>query len=84
MTGAFAGRILNIHPALLPDFGGHGMHPTASGGRVVAEGSLGQSERYRSFAPFGLEWTGGLAGMAAVQLTYWQYQAMDAWRERKG
>ncbi|MDB5660549.1 MAG: FAD-binding oxidoreductase [Cypionkella sp.] len=65
-------------------FGGHGMNTTAIGGRVVAEGILGQSERYRSFAPFGLEWTGGVAGMAAVQLTYWRYQAMDAWRERKG
>jgi len=65
-------------------FGGHGMNATAIGGRVVAEGILGQSERYRSFAPFGLEWTGGIVGMAAVQLTYWRYQAMDAWRERKG
>ncbi len=65
-------------------FGGHGMNATAIGGRVVAEGILGQSERYRSFAPFGLEWTGGIIGMAAVQLTYWRYQAMDAWRERKG
>lgn len=65
-------------------FGGHGMNSTAIGGRVVAEGILGQTDRYRSFAPFGLDWTGGIAGMAAVQLTYWQYQAMDAWRERKG
>ncbi len=65
-------------------FGGHGMNTTAIGGRVVAEGILGETDRYRSFAPFGLDWTGGVIGMAAVQLTYWQYQAMDAWRERKG
>lgn len=65
-------------------FGGHGMNTTAIGGRVVAEGILGQSDRYRSFAPFGLDWTGGIIGMSAVQLTYWRYQAMDAWRERKG
>ena len=65
-------------------FGGHGMNTTAIGGRVIAEGILGQSDRWRAFAPFGLDWTGGLAGMAAVQLTYWRYQAMDAWRERKG
>ncbi|KAF0171264.1 MAG: Glycine/D-amino acid oxidase deaminating [Rhodobacteraceae bacterium] len=65
-------------------FGGHGMNTTAIGGRVIAEAMLGQSDRYRRFAPFGLDWTGGLAGMAAVQLTYWRYQAMDAWRERKG
>ena len=65
-------------------FGGHGMNTTAIGGRVIAEAILGQSDRWRAFAPFGLEWTGGIAGMAAVQLTYWRYQAMDAWRERKG
>lgn len=65
-------------------FGGHGMNTTAIGGRVIAEGILGQSDRWRAFAPFGLDWTGGLAGMAAVQLTYWRYRAMDAWRERKG
>jgi hypothetical protein len=60
------------------------MNTTAIGGTVVAEGILGQSDRWKAFAPFGLEWTGGLAGMAAVQMTYWRYQAMDAWRERKG
>ncbi len=65
-------------------FGGHGMNTTAIGGRVVAEGILGQTDRYRRFAAFGLDWVGGLVGMAAVQLTYWQYQAMDFWRERKG
>ena len=65
-------------------FGGHGMNTTAIGGRVVAEGILGETDRYRSFAPFGLDWTGGVVGMAAVQLTYWRYQAMDAWLERKG
>ena len=65
-------------------FGGHGMNTTAIGGRVIAEGILGQSDRYRNFAPFGLDWTGSIVGMAAVQLTYWRYQAMDAWRERKG
>lgn len=65
-------------------FGGHGMNTTAIGGTVVAEGILGQSDRWKAFAPFGLEWTGGRAGMAAVQMTYWRYQAMDAWRERKG
>jgi glycine/D-amino acid oxidase-like deaminating enzyme len=64
-------------------FGGHGLNTTAIGGRMIAEAILGQSDRYRRFAPFGLDWTGGLAGMAAVQLTYWRYQAIDAWRERR-
>jgi gamma-glutamylputrescine oxidase len=63
-------------------FGGHGLNTTAIGGKVVAEGILGQSERYRLFAPFGLVWAGGLAGLAVAQLTYWKLQAQDWWRER--
>ncbi|GLR52094.1 FAD-binding oxidoreductase [Shinella yambaruensis] len=63
-------------------FGGHGLNTTAIGGKVVAEGILGESERYRLFAPFGLAWAGGLAGLAVAQLTYWKLQAQDRWRER--
>jgi gamma-glutamylputrescine oxidase len=63
-------------------FGGHGMNTTAIGGRVIAEAILGTSDRYRRFAPFGLNWNGGLIGTAAVQATYWYLQTMDWWRER--
>nr|WP_298681969.1 FAD-binding oxidoreductase [uncultured Dongia sp.] len=63
-------------------FGGHGMNTTAIGGKVIAQGITGESDRYRLYAPFGLDWNGGPFGRAAVQLTYWAYQAMDAWRER--
>jgi gamma-glutamylputrescine oxidase len=63
-------------------FGGHGMNTTAIGGKVVAEAITGMSDRYRLYVPFGLDWNGGPFGRAAVQLTYWAYQAMDAWRER--
>lgn len=63
-------------------FGGHGMNTTAIGGKVVAEAITGESDRYRLYAPFGLDWAGGPFGRAAAQLTYWTYQAMDAWRER--
>jgi gamma-glutamylputrescine oxidase len=62
-------------------FGGHGMNTTAIGGTVIAEGISGESDRYRLFAPFGLDWNGGLFGRAAAQLTYWAYQAADAARE---
>lgn len=63
-------------------FGGHGLNTTAIGGKVVAEGILGESERYRLYEPFGLVWAGGLAGLAVAQLTYWKLQAQDWWRER--
>jgi gamma-glutamylputrescine oxidase len=62
-------------------FGGHGMNTTAVGGTVVAEGIMAESDRYRLFAPFDLAWNGGIFGRAAVQLTYWSYQAADAARE---
>ncbi len=63
-------------------FGGHGLNTTAIGGKVVAEGILGQSDRYRLFKPFGLVWAGGMAGLATAQLTYWKLQVQDWWRER--
>lgn len=63
-------------------FGGHGLNTTAAGGKVVAEGILGETDRYRLFEPFGLVWAGGIAGLAVAQLTYWKLQAQDWWRER--
>ena len=63
-------------------FGGHGLNTTAIGGKLVAEGILGQSDRYKLFKPFGLAWAGGVAGLAVAQLTYWKLQAQDWWRER--
>lgn len=64
-------------------FGGHGLNTTAIGGRVVAEAITGRSDRIRLFEPFGLVWNGGPAGTAAVQLTYWRYQATDWLREAR-
>jgi glycine/D-amino acid oxidase-like deaminating enzyme len=62
-------------------FGGHGLNTTAIGGRVVAEGILGTSDRYKLYAPFGVKWAGGPFGVATAQMTYWTYQAMDFVRE---
>jgi gamma-glutamylputrescine oxidase len=64
-------------------FGGRGLNTTAIGGRVVAEGVLGLTDRYRLFEPFGLAWNGGPLGVAAAQMTYWTYQAMDLVKERR-
>ncbi|MDR3097818.1 MAG: FAD-binding oxidoreductase [Paraburkholderia sp.] len=63
-------------------FGGHGMNTTAIGGRVIAEGIAGESDRYQSFAALGLPWNGSYVGLAVAQLTYWSYQMMDFMRER--
>lgn len=63
-------------------FGGHGLNTTAIGGKLVAEAILGQSDRINLFAPFGLDWAGGTAGLAVAQLTYWALQVQDWWRER--
>lgn len=63
-------------------FGGHGLNTTAIAGKVLAEAMLGQSDRIKAFAPFGLDWAGGQLGLAAAQLTYWGLQAQDKWRER--
>jgi gamma-glutamylputrescine oxidase len=63
-------------------FGGHGMNTTAIGGRVIAQGITGESDRYQLFSSLGLPWNGGYAGLAAAQLTYWSYQVMDFMRER--
>jgi len=64
-------------------FGGHGLNTTAIAGKVVAEGILRASDRYRLYEPFGLDWAGGPVGLLAAQLTYWKLQALDWWRERK-
>ncbi len=64
-------------------FGGHGLNTTAIAGKVLAEAILGQSRRIEMFAPFGLDWAGGPAGLAAAQMTYWALQLQDWWRERR-
>ncbi len=64
-------------------FGGHGLNTTAIGGKLVAEGILGETDRYRAFAPFGLDWAGGAVGLGVAQATYWWLQARDWWTERR-
>jgi len=62
-------------------FGGHGMNTTAIGGRIVAEAMLGDESRLRLFAPFGLPWAGGPAGLAVAQATFWKLQLQDRLQE---
>ncbi|MCY1125825.1 FAD-binding oxidoreductase [Frigidibacter sp. RF13] len=74
-----------MHPGVwhITAFGGHGLNTTAIAGKVLAEAMLGESDRIRLFKPFGLDWAGGPAGLAAAQLTYWKLQLQDRWRERR-
>lgn len=65
-------------------FGGHGLNTTAIAGRVVAEAISGETDRYRLFQAFGLDWAGGAAGRLVAQATYWTLQARDWLRERRG
>jgi glycine/D-amino acid oxidase-like deaminating enzyme len=64
-------------------FGGHGLNTTAVGGRLIAAAIAEGDDRYKLFAPFGLDWNGGPFGPAAAQLVYWKMQAQDWWAERK-
>jgi len=63
-------------------FGGHGLNTTAIGGRLIAAAIAEGDDRYRLFAPFGLDWNGGPFGPIAAQLIYWKMQAQDWWAER--
>lgn len=63
-------------------FGGHGLNTTAIGGRLIATAIAEGDDRYRLFAPFGLDWNGGPFGPIAAQLVYWKMQAQDWWAER--
>lgn len=59
-------------------FGGHGLNTTAIGGCVLAEALTGQSDRWRLFAPWGLDWAGGPVGRFAAQATYRWLRWRDA------
>jgi hypothetical protein len=85
---AYARHLMPQIGRLQPDvwhitaFGGHGLNTTAMAGKVLAEAILGETDRIKLFAPWGLDWAGGRIGLAVAQLTYWSLQAQDKWRER--
>lgn len=59
-------------------FGGSGMGTTTVAGELLGEAISGQSDRYRLFEPFGLDWAGGPFGRIAAQAIYWTGQMQDA------
>jgi gamma-glutamylputrescine oxidase len=58
-------------------FGGHGMGTTTMAGELVAAAIAEGDQRHRAFAPFGLAWTGGPLGLAAVEAAYRWYRFRD-------
>jgi glycine/D-amino acid oxidase-like deaminating enzyme len=62
-------------------FGGHGVAPTTLAGELLAAGIAGDLAGLDRFAQWGLAHTGGSAGLAAAQLTYWYYELRD-WLRR--
>lgn len=64
-------------------FGGHGMNTAPIGGRVVAEAICGETDRYRLFGAYGLEWNGGPFGPAAAQAVYAGLKVMDYMQEAR-
>ncbi len=61
-------------------FGGHGMATTTLAGELVASAIAEGDDRYRLFAPYGLDWTGGAVGRAYVQALLWYYDLRDKLR----
>ncbi|MGH8359346.1 MAG: NAD(P)/FAD-dependent oxidoreductase, partial [Pseudomonas sp.] len=64
-------------------FGGHGMNTAPIGARVIAEAICGETDRYRLFDAYGLEWNGGPLGPAAAQTVYAGLKMMDMFQEKR-
>ncbi len=63
-------------------FGGHGVAPTTFAGEVLAAAIADDDPRWREFSPYGLVSAMKPAGYLGAQLSYWWYQARDAWKDR--
>lgn len=63
-------------------FGGHGVAPTTFAGEVLAAAIAEGDPRWREFSHYGLVSAMKPAGFLGAQLSYWWYQARDAWKDR--
>ncbi len=64
-------------------FGGHGVAPTTLAGEVLAAAIAEDDPRWREFGHYGLVSAMKPAGFLGAQLSYWWYQAQDAWKDRR-
>ncbi len=62
-------------------FGGHGVAPTTFAGELLASAIAHGDPRWRELADYGLVSALKPAGFAGAQLSYWWYQARDAWKD---
>lgn len=62
-------------------FGGHGVAPTTFAGEVLASAIAHGDPRWREFNDYGLVSALKPAGFVGAQLSYWWYQAQDAWKD---
>lgn len=62
-------------------FGGHGVAPTTLAGEVLAAAIAEDDPRWREFGHYGLVSAMKPAGFLGAQLSYWWYQARDAWKD---
>ncbi len=64
-------------------FGGHGVAPTTFAGELLAAAIAHDDPRWRDFSGYGLVSALKPAGFLGAQLSYWWYQAKDAWKDRR-
>ncbi len=64
-------------------FGGHGVAPTTLAGEVLAAAIAEGDAGWRGFGEYGLVSAMKPAGFLGAQLSYWWYQARDAWKDRR-
>ena len=63
-------------------FGGHGLAPTCAAGDLLASALAEGDDRWKQFAPYGLERTYRPFGYLGAQASYWWQQSKDWFKTR--
>ncbi|AIF47863.1 NAD(P)/FAD-dependent oxidoreductase [Dyella japonica] len=63
-------------------FGGHGLAPTCAAGELLASALAEGDDRWKQFAPYGLEPTYRPFGYLGAQASYWWQQSRDWFKTR--